>query len=126
MSEQDLSKFKTVWQERHRQSWSFYCPLCTTPRKLPSAPRPSARHFVQIGLTSLMITVVAWRWLEWKGIVSFIPLWICFEVLYRLRMRRAAHCDHCGFDPYLFLVDQDQAKAAVTEHWEQKGKKKVP
>lgn len=85
-------------------------------------PKPQTRHFVQIALLSLVVTIAAWKWLEWKGVVSFVPLWMLFEISHRLRARAQLACTQCGFDPYLFLIDSDRAKTAIREFW----KKKTP
>ena len=52
--------------------------------------------------------------------VTFFPLWILFETIYRARMRAALKCNSCGFDPSLYLVDVQKAKAGVERYWELK------
>lgn len=111
---------KTIWKEKSGQVWQFYCPLCRVPRRLPGPPRPTSRHMIQIGLTSLVFMLATWSWFEWKGVVVFVPLWITFEVLYRVRVRRAAHCESCGFDPFLFMVDHGRARTEVENYWRNK------
>lgn len=109
---------KTHWKETSRSGWSFYCPLCKVFRRISQHPRPeSARHIVQIGLTSLAFTLGAWSWFSWKGIVSFVPIWAVFEMIYRIRIRGILRCPHCGFDPVLFLSDTERAKKEVESHW---------
>jgi len=77
-------------------------------------------HGVQIGLTSVMFTVICWNWLGWKGVFSFFPFWTLFEFVYRWRMRGLLPCPKCGFDPYLFLMDEDKAKSEIESHWRKK------
>ncbi|MFL5812764.1 MAG: hypothetical protein ACJ763_04250 [Bdellovibrionia bacterium] len=64
--------------------------------------------------------LATWSWFEWKGIVSFFPLWSVFEVIYRARVRAALACDRCGFDPYLYLIDVPRAREVVENHWRKK------
>lgn len=114
------SKAKLYWRDKASASWSFICPLCASPRKLPCQPRPTLRHYVQIALTAAFFTLVTWSWFDWKGIVSFVPMWTVFEALYRGRVRAASHCPHCGFDPYLYLVDVKRARSEIEAHWRKK------
>jgi hypothetical protein len=55
-----------------------------------------------------------------KGIVLFVPLWIGFEVLYRMRVRAEMSCLECGFDPYLYLSDIPRARLQMEEFWKNK------
>ena len=113
----DLAK---KWAHRHKNSFSFYCPLCRAPRKIDQRPSPSLKHFMQIALTSVFFAMITWEWFTWKGIVSFLPFWITFEVLYRSKIRAALFCDHCGFDPMLYMVDVKRAHTEVDKHWRTK------
>lgn len=61
--------------------------------------------------------VLTWNWFAWKGIVAAIPFWIGFEVVFRSRVRAQVHCPKCGFDPFLFVTDEQLAKTEVENHW---------
>ena len=101
-----------------KQYWKYYCPLCGCERRMAQGPNPGqAKHFVQIGLTTAMVTLMTWQLFEWKGIVSFIPIWIVFETLYRLRVRAQMTCSQCGFDPFLYLTDTTRARGEVEAFW---------
>ena len=115
---------KSLWKERHSVVWSFFCPLCRSSRRVGYQPRPSSRHFAQIGLTAAVFTCLSWPWFGIKGLVSFLPLWTVFEVIYRTRVRRALCCPHCGFDPYLYLIDRGRAKGEVEVYWRKKFEEK--
>jgi hypothetical protein len=82
--------------------------------------KPATRHYFQVALTAVIFTLAAWPFFGVKGLVSFIPLWIGFELIYRTRARAALSCRNCGFDPYLFWVDAQRAKAEVQTHWKKK------
>src|SRR5208283_1586077 len=118
---------KIFWKEKGSKPYAFLCPLCTSKRKIPYQPRPTVRHYVQIGLTAACLMLLTWPLFGWKGIVSFVPIWTIFEVLYRGRVRGALLCPHCGFDPYLYMVDIKRARAEVEAHWRKKfAEKGVP
>lgn len=112
---------KSFWQDRLGQVWCFICPLCQSDRRVPFRPRPGGvKHFIQISLTSLILTGLFWKWLHWKGIVCFFPLWMSFELVYRWRTRAALRCELCGFDPFLFLIEPQWAKKEIQDHWRKK------
>lgn len=111
---------RSFWRDRIRQIWAFYCPLCNVPRRIPYQPRPGFKHMAQVGLTAIIFMLATWSRFEWKGIVSFFPLWTIFEVVYRSRVRAALTCNQCGFDPYLYLIDVPRAREVVENHWRKK------
>jgi hypothetical protein len=112
---------KTLWKGRSGEFWSFYCPMCRTPRRLPYRAKPgTARHFAQVASTAAFLTLLTWPWFGIKGIVSFVPLWIAFESIYRARTRAAVACSACGFDPFLYMNDIKRARTAVEGHWRRK------
>jgi hypothetical protein len=115
---------RSHWKEKKLSSWSFFCPLCRVTRRLPYQPRLSSIHFLQVGLTAAVITLLTWKWFDWKGIVSFVPLWIGFEVSFRSRLRADFHCPNCGFD--LYLTDIHRAKQEIENHWKQKKPANAP
>jgi hypothetical protein len=117
-SEQLLLGSKVLyWRDRRATAWAFFCPLCRSPRRLPMKPRPGRMHAVQIGLTAACFMLATWSLFSWKGIVSFVPMWAAFEAIYRVRLRAKLVCGSCGFDPYLYQVDVQRARAAVEAFW---------
>ncbi len=78
------------------------------------------QHYFKIVLTTGMSMMICWKVFAWKGLVLLFPIWILWEVTYRLRLRKAIVCSFCGFDPYLFLSDQSKSIQVVKEHWEKK------
>lgn len=118
---------KSLWRNSSNQAWSFFCPLCRANRKVACHPRPKPIHYAQVALSSVVFMLATWSWFDWKGIVSFVPLWAAFEVVYRSRVRVALNCPHCGFDPYLYLVDIKRAREEIEAHWRKKfAEKGVP
>jgi hypothetical protein len=115
---------KSLWKEHGKEVWSFYCPQCKIPRRVPYRSKPGLKHFSQIGLTAAVVTLATWPWFAWKGAVAFLPLWIVFEVLYRSRVRAALSCEQCGFDPILYLADVKSARREIEAHWKKKFEEK--
>ncbi len=104
-----------------RQVWSFFCPLCAVSRRITGSAQPGQpMHYVQVGLCALMFTLATFKWFQFKGMVSFLPMWIIFEVAYRTRVRARVRCPDCGFDPVLCLSDVDRARKEVEDHWKRK------
>ncbi|MFZ9595637.1 MAG: hypothetical protein ACO3A2_06110 [Bdellovibrionia bacterium] len=109
------------WKERSSKIWCFYCPLCKSPRRIPFRPEPGGFfHGFQVALSSCVFTAVFWKVFHLKGLVSFVPFWMVFEVVYRWRTRAALSCPGCGFDPYLFLSDLKTAQQEIQAHWKKK------
>lgn len=88
---------------------------------LPMHPNPGKTgHILQVLLTSVVVMLATYPILEWKGIVSFLPIWVIFESMYRLKMRAMMPCPHCGFDPYLQMIDSKKAKEQTIQFWKKK------
>lgn len=120
LSQASFDQIKSYWREKQVDAWTFYCPFCKVPRKVPYRPRPTQKHLMQVFLVSLAFTGAFWKVFAWKGLVSFLPLWILFEFVYRLQVRGALYCSQCGFDPYLYLVDVKRAKSEIRDFWRKK------
>ena len=116
---------KSLWKDNSKDVWSFYCPQCKIPRRVPYRAKPGGfKHFSQLGLTAAVVTLGTWPWFAWKGAVVFLPIWIVFEVLYRSRVRAALNCEQCGFDPILYLADVKSARREIEAHWKKKFEEK--
>lgn len=119
---------KSIWNERYTKNFSFYCPMCTSPRRIGMHPKPgSLVHFGQVGISAIFITMLTAHflpWIGWKAIVCFVPLWITFETIYRAKVRDSVICSKCGFDPVLYLVEPGKARTAIREHWRKRFEEK--
>src|SRR3990167_2569508 len=116
----DLPK-RTRWQGHARNRFGFYCPNCKTPRELPFKPRVgTSRDYVAVGLASAAFTLALWPWLGLKGLVAFLPILFFYETYWRVRMRSVLPCGKCGFDPFLYLRDVSEARAAIERFWRAK------
>jgi hypothetical protein len=116
-----LEDLKSLWHDRHSRIWSFYCPQCRAARRTPTHPDPARPlNIARVLLCAWAFTIACWSWFGWKGIVSFVPFWAAFEIFHRSRMRGMLACPHCGFDPYLYLVDVKLARKEIDAHWRRK------
>jgi len=113
---------KALWKESDRRTWKFYCPFCGVSRNLRTQPKPGPRHVFQVALTSVLLAALLWPWFGARGLVFFLPLWVAFEVVFRLRVRGELSCDQCGFDPVLYRADVSMARREMESFW----KKKLP
>jgi hypothetical protein len=95
------------------------CPQCRSTRVLPFAPGsrwPWIRAIV--GWTSIL-TLILWPLLGLKGLLSVLPVATAVELWFRMRLRVVMECEHCGFDPFLYVKDRAQAIARVKAKLEQ-------
>lgn len=111
-----------IWRE---QGWVFYCPMCKTPRTLPSPPLPGGwKRVAQLTLTTLVLTMIAWPWMGPKGVVFFVPVWALYETVHRLWARAVVRCKSCGFDPFLYVSSRERAMEEFDAHWKRKFREK--
>mgnify|MGYP001559970080 FL=1 len=115
-----ISPKNKFWKEREFKPVSFLCPVCRIPRRIALTVNPQPIHYFQVALVTMVITLLTWSFFEWKGIVSFLPIWTAFEIIYRARVRAALYCQDCGFDTFLFMSDKEQAKKEIQNHWRKK------
>ena len=127
VSSKDLNEIDivTIWKPRYSNLWKFYCPVCKSDRRVPYRAKPGGfKQISQVFLTTAFLTLLTWPWFEWKGIVAIVPIWTVFEVYYRLSVRSALVCPHCGFDPYLYMVDVQKARSEMDVFWRKKFEEK--
>ncbi len=108
---------KSVWKGKAGHAWEFFCPFCKLKRKIPYRAQPGGfKQIFQVAVTAAFVMLVSWPWFDWKGIITFVPLWMTFEVYYRSKLRTVLLCDNCGFDPYLYLTDVKKARSELEKH----------
>ncbi len=109
-----LLQQKPLWQEKTSRAYSYFCAYCNTKRTIGLHPSPwKPRYLFRVAVTSALVMLATWPLFDWKGIVAFVPFWIAFETVYRLKFRQAVVCHLCGFDPILYMKDRNQAKELV-------------
>ncbi len=112
----------SLWKKIEESGFKFYCVGCNRERRIhPPAKIGSFLFYIQILITTAALTLAAFPWLGFKGIVFFIiPVGIAFEGFYRMKMRAAIVCPDCDFDPILYLVDRKKAAHQVEQVWRKK------
>ncbi len=103
----------------------FYCPLCRTERALTISPRIKRSHWLQIALTSVVITIFTFSYLKFVSFASFFLVWGVFELVIRALFKRQLPCPHCGFDASWYKRDVKVARRKVSEFWEGKTNSKA-
>lgn len=117
-------ELKTLWRPKQSRSIDFLCPLCRTRRRLPQGSNPRLRHWSQLVLTTFVLVILLWEWAGPKSVLLFFPLATLFEFIFRMKARTQLPCPHCGFDPYLALQSETQAKSEIEAFWKKKFKEK--
>lgn len=75
---------------------------------------------MQLVLATAFFVLATWYFFTWKGIIVFVPLAATYELIYRIRVRGMMECPHCGFDPYLYVVDAKVARREIEAFWKRK------
>jgi hypothetical protein len=96
----------------------FYCPLCHHHQSTNTIQKVSWKHHGQMILATLALAIPFFPLLGFKGFSLYFFLWGSFEFFYRLRKRQALVCESCGFDPFLYKRDIQQARKALKQHWQ--------
>jgi hypothetical protein len=109
---------KSIWQAKRARLFSFFCPVCEAPHQMALPSEPSSRRVILrlLALTAFF-TLVGWSVFEIRGLVSIVLFAAVYEFYYRLKLRTLLRCGKCGFDPYLYVVDEKQAKQDFETNW---------
>lgn len=105
------------FQYQKRPYWEFYCPVCKKERRSFYWPSPRRRHYFQLAVLGLFITLCLWPLVGFKGLFVNVLLWAIFEFAYRARARQSLVCPYCAFDPYLYKHDVKLARKKVEQHF---------
>ena len=110
------------FQYQKRPFWEFYCPVCKAQRRSFYWPSPRPKHYIALGVLSVVVTAIFWPWTGFKGFFLNLPVWAIFEFFYRARARQSLICPHCNFDPYLYKHDVKLAREKIEQHFADKNK----
>jgi hypothetical protein len=95
----------------------YLCPVCrSTISKLPSAGLSFKTHFQIFLITGILAGIVYLTlgpWSAAKSLLTYLPLWTAAEWVHWLRIREAARCRTCDFDPLLYRRDWKAARRRV-------------
>lgn len=93
------------------------CPVCRSSiKELPKAGLSFKAHFQLILITGVLAGLVYLSigiWGAAKAILAYLPLWTLAEWVQWLKIREAARCQVCDFDPLLYHRDWKAARRRV-------------
>lgn len=98
----------------------FYCPLCRSKRSLVYGSKLMKKHYVQIGITSLLIMLLTYRMMDARIFLWPLIVWGMFESYHKFMFRKEVPCPYCGFDATWYKRDVKVARRVVQEFWENK------
>lgn len=95
----------------------YLCPVCRAPRKAQLKDDLPLSTHVRIlsavaALSSLSYLVGGWD-LTWRTAFLYLPLWAISEFIHWVKMREAAKCHACAFDPILYQRDWRAARHLI-------------
>ncbi len=118
---QDKSDYiSTQVFERHKLNHDVYCPLCGSSRKIMvSSSQLTKFQHLQIVLASVFLAWALFPVLG-KAALFFYPfIWMGVELGKKAVYRKAAQCNHCGFDAMIYVKDVKKAQNKIKTHLEQ-------
>lgn len=88
---------------------SCYCAFCKTPRKVYKSKNLTLFEVSALSFLSILITRVVYDSFDPRGL-SIVALFLLGgEIFSQLKWRSSMMCQNCGFDPVLYVKDQDAA-----------------
>lgn len=97
-----------------------FCAFCKVPRTIYRKKALNGVNYIQALSLSSILSFIFWGKLDPKALIFFVMTLMFTEIGILIRRRAAAACPHCGFDPYLYLKDQNAACEKVKIHLEQR------
>jgi len=98
----------------------FYCPLCRTERELSLTFRPTPKHYVQLGITSVFFMLLTYPFIGLRSFPCIFFFWMILELGLRVAFKKEVPCPYCGLDVTLYLKDVRVAKQKVQQFWADK------
>ena len=97
----------------------YLCPVCRAPRKTELRDELSAQTHFKIASTTFAVSALSYLaggWVyAWQALFLYLPLWAMAEFVHWVKMREAAKCKACGFDPILYKRDWKAARRKVED-----------
>lgn len=91
----------------HRRS--CYCAFCKTPRKVYKSKNLSIFEVLALIFLSVLITHVVYKSFDPRGL-GIVGLFLLIgEIFSQVKWRSSMMCQNCGFDPVLYVKDQEKA-----------------
>ncbi|MCE3011007.1 MAG: hypothetical protein LW875_10385 [Proteobacteria bacterium] len=95
------------------QRTDCYCAFCKAPRSVYQKKRLGAFNMLASGVCSLALMYTLWQKFDPRVFV-FFGIFLAFaEIFVQLRWRVNIVCNHCGFDPVLYVKNPEKAAERV-------------
>jgi hypothetical protein len=92
-----------------------YCSFCSLPHRVYSQKHVSAFGLASFALISVVVSYLAWQEFRWLACVLFLALSAWSEFVHSMRWRQSVNCKNCGFDPFVYKQNPDNAAKMVNE-----------
>lgn len=92
---------------------SCYCAFCKNTRKVYTSKHLGMMGIVGMVLLSYVMTHAIWHQPDPRGLVILGALLLGGESCTQLRWRQSLLCQHCGFDPVLYMKSPDLAAVKI-------------
>lgn len=95
---------------------SCYCAFCKNARKVYSSKHMSLVGIIGMVILSYVMTHVIWHQPDIRGLVILGALLMVSEISIKLRWRQSLLCQHCGFDPVLYMKSPQAAAVKIQDY----------
>lgn len=100
-----------------------FCAFCKNARKVYSSKHMSMTGIVGLVILSYVLTHVIWHQPDIRGLVILGTLLMVSEISVQLRWRQSLLCQHCGFDPILYMRNPQQAAVKIQDYMKTRSEK---
>jgi len=95
----------------------YICPVCRSAiQDLPRSGLSVKAHLQIFLITGVLVGSIylgMGPWSAAKAVLAYLPIWTIAEWVHWLRIREAARCRTCDFDPLLYRRDRKAARRRV-------------
>ncbi len=96
-----------------RTSEKIFCAFCKIPRNVYTKKHITWTNVALSILASMLFMNVLWQKFNPKVSIIFVIFIAVSEAFIQIRWRLSVNCQHCGFDPVLYLKDPSKAARNV-------------
>lgn len=94
---------------------SCFCAFCKNTRKVYTSKHMSLSGIVGMVVLSYVMTYAIWHQPDIRGLVILGTLLMVAEGATQLRWRQALVCQHCGFDPVIYVRSPELASVKIKD-----------
>ncbi|AZZ37152.1 hypothetical protein CIK05_10235 [Bdellovibrio sp. qaytius] len=100
-----------------------FCAFCKNSRKVYSSKHMSVMGIIGMVILSYVMTHVIWHQPDARGLVILGALLMVSEISIKLRWRQSLLCQHCGFDPVLYMKSPQLAAVKIQDFMKTRSEK---